>query len=172
MPRLLIVKQDSDLQSLGGRLLKSKLTPTQAEAALGNLQALNPHLKAGQPVSAGTVVLVPDEPGFKASESESVGGGPLEDFEELVRAELAAGEKKLKASNAARAEQRAEVASVQKTAAFKKIVEADPALKDQFEEASKALKEDQKGAAVAEQALDAATKGALAELAALIKLAG
>jgi hypothetical protein len=172
MPRLLIVKQDSDLQSLGGSLLKARLTATQAEAALGSLQTLNPHLKPGQPVAAGTVLLVPDEPGFKASESESVGGGSLEDFQELVRVELATGEKKLKAANAARAEQRAEVTNVQKTAAFKKTVEADPALKAQFEDASKALREDQKQAAQAEEALDAATQGALAELAALMKLIG
>lgn len=171
MPRVFIVSQKANLQALSTSLLGTTLSNTQATSALQSLQVLNPHVDLKN-VPAGTVLLVPDEPGFTASASDSVGGGVLEGFQRLVQGELNAAAKRLKEGQAARAGQRAEVAAVQKTAAFKKIVEKDPQLKQQLDEAAKASKEDQQQDALAEQTLDAAKTGAMAELASLAKLLG
>jgi len=169
MPRVFVIKDERDRQALSKSLLTARLTDTQADSALADLQAANPHLNL-QELSVGAVLLVPDAPSFDASASESVAGGALESFQQLVRSELGAAAKKLRESNAARAGQRADVAAVQKTAAFKRIVEKDDLLKQQLEEATKALKEDQQRAEQAEQTLDAAAKGAMEELSSLSKL--
>jgi hypothetical protein len=171
---MLVIKNDTDLQTLRTSLMSGRLSAAQAASALEELQALNPHvpLKEANAIPANTVLLVPDAPSFKTSATESVAGGPLEALQKLVRDDLAAAAKRLKAGNAARASQRAEVLSVHKSAAFKKIVERDPELKQQVDDAVKVLKEDQQQATQAEETLEAAMEGTRAELASLAKLLG
>ena len=64
--RILVIKQDTDLQALSGRLLSAKLSGDQADSALEALQHLNPHADLKK-LRIGTVLLVPEAPGFKAS---------------------------------------------------------------------------------------------------------
>ena len=78
----------------------------------------------------------------------------------------------MRASNAERADERAEVANVQKLAAVKKAAESDPQLKQQLDDAAKAAKAAQLEAAQAEKALDTMLSGATTELTALSKLLG
>ena len=171
MARMFVVKDDATLEVLKGSLLSARLSNTQATSALAELQTLNPHVDLKN-VSAGTVLLVPDAPSFKASASDSVVGDAFGGFQELVRDELTAVARNLRTGAAARAEQRSEVASVQKTAAFRKVVEQDAELKEQLAQASKQAKDDEKAAAAAEDTVEAVSKGAMAELAALAKLLG
>ena len=171
MPRVFVVKEDTDLQALGTVLLRAGLSDARAGSAREALRAMNRHVDPDR-IVAGMVLLVPDEPGFNTSATEPVARDPLAAFRQIMRTELTAAAKKLKAGNEARAEEHAEVTSVEKAAAFKKIVAADPVLKQQLEDAAKAFKIDQQEAVQSEQALDAATKGALAELASLAKLLG
>jgi hypothetical protein len=171
MPRMLVVKEDTDLHGVTTVLLRAGLSDARAGSAREALRAMNRHLDPDR-IPAGTVLLVPDEPGFNASASRPVVGDPLAGFQHIMTTELIAAAQKLKAGNAARADEHARVTSVEKTAAFKKIVAADPMLKQQLEDAAKAFKIDQENAVQAEQALDVATKGALAELTSLAKLLG
>ena len=171
MARMFIVKDDATLDSLSSTLLSARLSNTQTTSALEDLQALNPHLDLKK-VTAGTVLLVPETPSFKVSASESVPGDALGGFRQIVQRELAAAAKDLRTAIAARAEQRAEVATMQKTSAFRKIVEQDPELKEQMAQVSKQSKEDERDAATAAESLETATKGAMDELAALAKRFG
>lgn len=169
--RMLVIKQETDLQALSTRLLSARLSSGKAESAIESLRALNPHLDL-QKLAAGTVLLVPDTPSFKASASSSVAADVFDGFEQLVRSGLDAAAAKLKAGNEARAAQHADVAAVLKTSTVKRVIESDAELKQQLEAETKTFKEDQQRAAEAEQMLQDATKGARIDLAFLSKLLG
>ena len=87
--RMIVIKQETDLQGLSARLLSGRLASGKAHSALESLQALNPHVDLKK-VAAGTVLLVPDSPSFKASASDSVPGNALSDFQELAQTGLEA----------------------------------------------------------------------------------
>jgi hypothetical protein len=152
-------------------LLSARLSSGQADSALAALQALNPHADFKK-LRAGTVLLVPDAPSFKASASDSVAGETFDGFQQLVRSALGSATENLKAGNLERAGERDEVIEVTKRAAVKRIIDADAELKQQVTDATKAFKEDQQQAEQAEQDLAAASKAALAKLAELKKLLG
>jgi hypothetical protein len=171
MPRIVVITENTKLDALGSTLLNGRLSDAQASSALESLQAMNPHVDLRN-VAAGTVLLVPDAPGFKASATEPVAADAIGDFRKILLDNLNAAAGRMKAGNAARAEERAAVAGVQKTAAFKRIVERDPQLRQEMEDASNAGKEEQREAAQGEKAIDAAVKGATAELANLARLLG
>jgi hypothetical protein len=168
---MIVIKQDSDLQALSARLLTAQAAGEKTDSALRSLQALNPHVDLKK-VAAGTVLLVPDAPGFNAAASDPVPGSALDEFQQFVRTGLDAAAATLKAGNGHREAQRADVAAVLKTAAVQRIITTDPDLKQQLDEATKATKQDQEQEAKAEQALAAAVKGAQAELATIAKLLG
>jgi hypothetical protein len=169
--RMLLIKQDTDIQELSRRLLSARLSSDRVDSTLQSLQALNPHADL-RTLRAGTVLLVPEAPSFKVSATDPVHGEPFDDFQKLVRAGLNGAAKRLEARNAARAAEQAEVTTMLKTAALKRILETDADLKQQAAEAVKAAKEEQQEADQAEQALAAAGKAALGALAALGKLLG
>jgi hypothetical protein len=169
--RMIVIKQETDLQGLSARLLSARLASNKAHSALEALQALNPHVNLKK-VAAGTVLLVPDAPGFKAAASDPVPANALADFQQLVQTGLGAAAAKLKTGNADRDARRADVTAVLKLPAVQRIVATDPDVRQQLDEAVKAVKNDQQREAEAVQTLDTATKGALAELAAVAKLLG
>lgn len=172
MPRLVVIKQETDIQTLSSTLLSAKLSDAQAASATDALKTLNPHLADVKSLKPGTVLLVPDSPQFKVTATTPAAGGTLDDFGKLLKTGLSDAGDRLKAANAARAEEIAEVASVQKLAAFKKVIETDAELKAQLGDATKDAKTEQQEAAQAEKAMDTMLKGAAAELAALTKLLG
>jgi hypothetical protein len=171
MPRLVVIRKESDLKALTGQLLSARLNDAQAASAVDSLQVLNPHVDLAQ-LEPGTVLLVPDGPSFKDSASEPASGDAVGDFQKLVRNGVSAAATRLKDANAARADQRAEVTNVQKTAAIKKLAESDPDLKAQLDEAVKASKAAQQEAAQAEKTVSSILDSSKAELAALSKLIG
>jgi hypothetical protein len=172
MPRVLVIKQETDLQTLSGTLLGAKVSDAQARTAIDAFRTLNPHVADVKSIKPGTVVLVPDSPQFKDSASQPAAGDAIDDFAKLVKTGLADAAGRMRAANTARAEERAEVANVAKLAAFKKAIDADPELKAQVADAAKAAKAAQQEAAQAEKTLDAMQKDAATELAALAKLLG
>ena len=171
MPRMVVIKNATDIKTLRTSLLRANVSDAQAASALADLQALNQHVNPAK-IPAGTVLLVPDAPSFDAAASEPIATSPFDALRERLRIDLTAASKRLKAGNEMRAAQRADIASVQKSAAFKKIVDKDPELQKQVEEAGKALKEDEKQAADAEKKVAAAIDDTMAELDALGKLFG
>lgn len=169
--RILVIRQDTNLQDLVGRLINGRRSTDGIDSALDSLQALNPHADLRN-LRAGTVLLVPDTPSFKVSATDPVHQEALNEFLKLVRTGLSGATEKMKAGNAARAAERAEVTAVLKTAGLKRILESDDDLKQQVADVVMAFKEDQQQADEAELALTAAGKGALSALAALDKLLG
>ncbi len=169
--RMLVIKQDTDVAALSGRLLSARLNADQADAALASLQTLNPHVDLKN-LRSGTVLVVPDAPSFKVSATDSFLGEVLDPLERVMKSALDDAAVKLKAGHDTRSAERAEVAKALRTTAFKRVVETDPELKQQVASAGEALKKEQAEAEQAEQAVAAAGKAALAALAALGKLLG
>ena len=172
MPRVVVIKETTDIQTLGGSMLGAKVSGVQATNAIDALKTLNPHVADVKNIKAGTVLLVPDSPYFKESASAPVSAGPLDDFQKLVRGGITAAAARMKAASAARAEELSQVAGLQKLAAVKKAMESDPELKEQLGDASRTAKAAQAEAAKAETALDAMLEGATIELRGLAKLLG
>lgn len=172
MPRLVVIKQETDIKTLSGTLLAARTSDAQAATATDALKTLNPHLADVKSIKPGTVVLVPDSPHFKASASTPAAADTLDDFGKLMKSGITSAGDRMRAANATRAEERAEVTNILKTAAFKKTVESDPALKQQLGDAAKEAKAEQQEAAQAEKAVEAMLKGVSTELAALSKLLG
>src|SRR5262245_53560089 len=124
MLRTFVVKGDTNLKSLGSTLLDARFGGAQADAALDRLKALNPHANPER-IPAGTVLFVPDSPGFKASAATSTQAAPLDDFRALLSSALTDAASNMKAGNAQRAAERADVSAVVKSAVFKRIAGDD-----------------------------------------------
>jgi len=169
--RMLIIKQDTDLQALSGRLLTAKLSARQTDSALQSLQALNPHVDLKN-VRAGTVLLVPDVPGFKTSATDVVHGAALGAFQQLVRDAVSGTAERMKAGDAGRAAERTQVSAALKAATLKRIVENDPELQKQISDVGHAFKTDQLEAEQAQQAMASVGKAAQDALTALGKVLG
>lgn len=172
MPRVVVIKQQTDVEALRSTLLSARASDAQAATAMEDFRALNPHVAELKSLKPGMIVLVPDSPQFKASASTSVAAEPSDDLQKLVRASITAAAHRVTAANAARAEERAELANAQKLSAVKKAAESDPQLREQLADAAKASKTAQQENAQAEKALDVMLNGANSELAALLKLVG
>lgn len=164
--RLIVLKPDS-LQVLRDQL---KAASTAGDnTPIDRLKALNPHIDFTR-LGAGAVLFVPDGPELAQPGSRSIDGGSFDDFAN----ELAEGLKSTVARARAGYEQgsadRSDVATVLKTAAVKRLVESDAALKAQLDEVATQFATDQRDAKEAIATLDAMQKSAATELAALAKL--
>jgi hypothetical protein len=166
--RTLVITKASSGQTVISRVLAGKTTAAQAQSALQQLQALNPHVDLSN-VKAGTVILIPDAPNFNATEGDPVGSGTFADFQQLVRNGLTDATQRLRSGNAARAADRSDVNTLLKSAAFKRVLDADAALKQQFTDATKGFKDEQTEEDENEAAVTAAAKAVLAELAGVAK---
>jgi hypothetical protein len=167
--RMVTIKDRTDFQALSARLLKANLSTPQSEKALASLRALNPHADIHD-VPAGTVLLVPDTPGFKVSESDPVLGDALGELQKIIQTALEQAAANLKASRTARTAERAEITVVLKGDALKRLMESDGDLKQQVADASKALKEEE--ADQAEEVVARTSKAALAKITELRKRVG
>ena len=170
MLRPLIIKKDTDLKSLASAVLDARFKGSQV-AALAQLEAVNPHVDPNK-ISAGTVVLVPDTPGFKAAAASSIQSQPFGDFSTMVAGALGAAAESMKTGNAARAAERAGVAAAVKSAAFKRLTANDPDVVKQAEEALKAADKEAADDKQAEATLAAVSKAGLAALEQLAKIVG
>ncbi len=159
--RMVTIKDRTDFEALSARLLKANLSSPQSEKALASLRALNPHTDM-RDMPAGTVLLVPDTPGFKVSESDPVLGDPLGELQKIVQTALDQAAGNLKANRAARAAERAEITAVLKGDAIRRLMDLDGELKQQVADVSKVLKEEE--ADQAEEVLARTSKAALAKI--------
>lgn len=169
--RVVTVRQATDLKALTGQLLDRRISGARGETAIAQLQAANPHVDFTKLV-AGTVLLVPDSASFKASASSSVPGGALDDFQKLVGDSLGQAAARLKTASAARANESAAVTAAVKTAAVKRLLDADADLAKRVEQETKALDQERKDALQAEKDVAAASKAILAICSDLAKTLG
>jgi hypothetical protein len=169
--RMLTIKHDTDLQGLSSLLLDARLGGGRSDAALNALQAANPHADLKN-LRAGTVLFVPEQPGLKASATDSVAGGAFADFQQMVRTALGQAAENLKTANASRADELAAITAATKSATVRRLIESDRDLAKQVADEIKALEQDQEQAKQAEQTLAQAGRAALATLAELGKRLG
>lgn len=170
MLRPLVVKKDTNLQSLALTVLDARFKGAQADAA-AHLKAVNPHLDPDK-ISAGTVVLVPDTPGFKAAAASAIQSQPFGDFRKMVADALDAAAEKMKSGNGARAAERDDVAAAVKSAAFKRLTANDPDVQKQAGAALKAADQEAADDKEAEDTLAKVSKAALTALDQLAKIVG
>ena len=148
-----------------GDKLKQMLRSADA-ASLTRLQALNPHVDLAK-VRAGSVLVLPDTPAFRDDQSDSVGADAWAALAADASAGLKARTEQLRSAAAARDAQRKEVQALLRSAAVKRQLDADTALRKQADAAEEQFKADQKAASDMAAQLDAMSRGLADEIAAL-----
>ena len=157
--RLIVIEQASDLQALGARLLRKpaggQAGPQQlSQETLEQIRRLNPHADF-QRLEAGTVLLLPGTPELKdAADSQPLAGHSFEDFAARTREGLEAVAQRLRGGAESLAAERAGVTAVIKTAAVKRLIESDPLLKKQLDEAGSEFSNAQKQAQEASRQME------------------
>jgi hypothetical protein len=140
--RTFTVKSNQTLTDIGAELIDGRLSKAQSEAALKRIRDLNPALGGGR-IKAGTVVLVPDVPGIKATGTEPAKTDPVSllngQFERAVRETL----RQVAVGLRGREAERADLAAAFKSAAFKRALGADPELGGKADLARKEIGEDE-----------------------------
>jgi phytoene/squalene synthetase len=169
--RMIVIKQDTDLEALKGNLLKARTATGQADSALAALQKLNPHADLTK-LSPGQVLLVPDLSAFKVTASDPVLGGALDQFRQVISDSLDRTAASLKTAQAADDAVRADVTAAFNTAGVQRLMGSDAALKQQVADVTKTFQQDQDQAKQAASDFAAASTAALAKLTQLSKLMG
>ena len=168
--QLFIVQEDTTWPALGARLAQPGMP---AAATLAKLRALNPHLDKTRLV-AGSMLLLPTvltPPGSMAETTQSVGGSAFDGFSAEVNNGLGQAAQRVRAGASAVAADRASVSGALRAAAAKRVLDADPQLKQQVQDADAQFKADQtrtENAALQVEALQAQAREALAALARLV----
>lgn len=171
MLRTFVVKSETDLPALSSALLDGRFRGAQADAALADLKRLNPHADLTQ-LKPGTVLFVPDTPGFKATAATSVQAGFLADFRTRLTGALDAAARDAKVGMAGRAAERADVSAALASAVFKNAAANDPILTGQGGAAAKAMAAEETDDKQSLDALAAASRAVLASLDQLEKVLG
>ena len=166
--RMIVIKQSTDLQALGMRLFG---VTERNDNGLQHLQRLNPHIDFKK-IEAGMVLLVPDQPGLKKGETTSVSGMVFDEFRAQVSDSIDASATRVRDGFVRLADERQEINGVLKSAAIKRLLEADPDLKPQLEAALQIFKQDQQDAKDIEKTLKTLQQDALAQLIEVGKLLG
>lgn len=169
MPRTFIVTKKTSLKALGKTMLDARFQEAQAEAALDELRKANPHVDPAA-LPAGTIIVVPDTPGLKASAGESVSKGPRDSLGALAQKALEGAVQRSQAGLQARGAERAEIAKALKSAAFRNATDVPDSVKQQAQEAGKAMADEDKKDQEAAARLAEMSGAALAALARLDKL--
>lgn len=170
--RIIVIKQGTDLQALGARLFGAGPTregnrEAAREAGLQSLQRLNPHVDFKR-IEPGTVMLVPEQPGLRETETASVGGEAFEAFSEQVREALKATAARVGSGHEARLAQQRDFTAVLKSPALRRLL--NPDLEKELAAALQVFKDDQQAAKESELRLEALREQSDAELAILGKL--
>jgi hypothetical protein len=165
--RMIVIHQATDLSALSARLLGG--AAAGRDAGLQQLQRLNPHVDLKR-IAPGTVLFVPDTPGFRRDETSSVSRHVVEAFRTQLGNALESTSARVREGHEALARDRQEVSAALKGAAVKRLVESDPDLAPQIESAMRVFRDDQQRAKQSEKQLQQLHEGALAELDALAKL--
>ena len=137
MIRMIQVKNADSLS----KLLKAGAS---AAPALQRIKDLNPHVQDLAQLKPGTVLLLPDLPDFEPGAGDPVAGEAFDGFAADVSNGLKASGTRLRAGMARRDADRKDVVAVLKSAAVKRVLDADPALRKQADEADARFKAEQK----------------------------
>ena len=166
--RMIVIDQASDLQALTTRLFGANGDPG---GAVDKLTRLNPHVNFKK-IVAGTVLLIPEDAGLQAGQTASVTGDAFAALREQMLASLDAASSRVRDGYDARLAEQKDVASVLSSAAMKRAIEIDTALKPQVDAAAQVFKDDQQQAKLANDTLKAFQQQAGAELDRIAKMLG
>lgn len=165
MVRMFQIKNQDSL----GKLLPAGSNAATASPAMQRLQQLNPHVDFAK-LKAGTVLLLPEGADFDPDQGEPLAGEAFDGLAGDAVAGLKGSGERLRAGIARRDAQRKDVSAVLKSAAIKRVLDADPALRKQADDADARFKAEQKDAADSAAQLGAMEQALGDELAALGKL--
>lgn len=171
--RIIVIKEASDLQSLTTRLFnevsQSNGNIEANNAMFERIKSLNPHVDFKR-LEAGTVLLLPDSPELKDSESRSLTGDAFADFSKHATEGLDTIAERVRAGAKASATERTNVTAALKTPAVERQIESDPLLKRQLVDAREKFVAEQKKEQVALKHLESMQKAVAKELAAFADL--
>ncbi len=171
MLRKITVEKDTSLEELHAGLVKAKSRNREAEAALGGIRRLNPHVDPER-IKVGTILVIPDSPDLKVAAGERVAAAPWSAFKSVVETVLEDAARSATSRLEARAAERANATKILNSAAFKKALRASDATAAQAKEAAKALEtQEARDRETAERAaaMSDAVLGALAGLDKIIR---
>ena len=171
MLRPLILKADTDLKSLAASVTDRRLKPDRADAAMARLAAANPHVDPAS-IAAGTVVLVPEGPGFKASAAGSVQSQPFADFSAMATAAMEAASVALREGLDARAGERKEVTAALASAQVRRNLSGDTDVQKMADEAMRMAAQEEADDKQALEMFGASLQAAQDALAGLEKVVG
>lgn len=167
--RVVRTLEDTTLDKFGRGLLSGRPRREEASLALDRLAAANPHVSPER-LPAGTVVFVPDAPGFEARAGAPIPASvPIEEFQALAAAAFETAERDLKDGFEAREAQRRDIAAAIESDAFRRLADRDERLQEQGKAALVNLEKESEGDRAA---LDALPRAGKAALEALARLAG
>jgi hypothetical protein len=172
--RTFIVGEETRLKAVSEKLLHANLSHVRSDAALKALQDANPHADLNK-LARGTVLFVPDAPGFKVSTTSSATEGPLAALRELLDKALGLALEQTAAGNAARLADQELTAKAFDDGAVKKAI-SDPnnggQIRDSINAVRKSFEADRELAARAEKTITDVGKAAGAKLTELGKSLG
>lgn len=164
--RTFIVGDETKLKALSEKLLLANLSQVRSEAALKALQEANPHADLNK-LTRGTVLFVPDAPGFKVSTTNSATEGPLAALQDLLDQALRVALEETSAGNSARLADQDQTVKAFDDGAVKKAI-SDPTIGPQIRESVDAVRKgfevDRELAARAEKNITDVGRAAIAKL--------
>lgn len=145
--RLIVIKQASDLLTLSKTLFNDGADCAGIAAAhnvtLDRIKSLNPQVDFNR-MEAGTVLLLPDAPDLKDTESQSIAGDAFADFTSQLTEGLGIAAQHLSGGIDALKAERKAVTAVLATNAVKREVDSDQSLRKQLEAATESFATEQK----------------------------
>ncbi|WP_456621081.1 MULTISPECIES: hypothetical protein [unclassified Bradyrhizobium] len=172
--RTFIVGDETKLKTVSEKLLHANLSNVRSEAALKALQEANPHADLNK-LAPGTILFVPDTPGFKVSTTSSAAEGPLAALHELLDKALRLALEETSAGNNARIAAQDLTIKAFDDGTVKKLL-TDPTVGSQIRETAntvrKSFEADRELAARAEKTITDVGKAATAKLTELGKTFG
>jgi hypothetical protein len=171
MIRTITVDKTSTLAELISTVVSARARDSQAEATLTRFKELNPHVDPDR-LSAGTVLILPDLTGLKASAGEAAARAPLTHLKTLFESALGQAADNFGARVEARSATRSQMAKGLKSAAFKKILNESDQPNTLARDTGQSLAEEEKKERDAQERFVRVSEAALQALARLDKIVG
>lgn len=172
--RTFIVGEETKLKAVSERLLHANLSNVRSDAALKALREANPHADLNK-LARGTVLFVPDAPGFKVSTTSSATEGPLTALHDLLDEALRAALEETSAGNSACLADQDQTVKAFDDGTVKKAISdptIGPQIRDSINTVKKGFEADRELAARAEKNITDVGKAAIAKLNELGKTLG
>jgi len=161
--RILVIKQASDLQTLSNKLNTGG--KSTGKATLEHIKSLNPHVDF-QRIEAGTVLLLPDAPELKDSDSQPIAGDAFADLANQMEKGFNTIIQRVRSGAEALVAERAAVVAILSASGVRRH-KGDQLLAMQLEDAGKEFTVAQKKALEAENLVEAMQAAVKEELVAL-----